>query len=105
MPLVLRYVDEREVMIERLMKFIHCDEGMKSKALSNKIISCVVNELSLEFSDCRSQCYDGTANMSGKYSGVAVHSLEKNELALYKYCTSHRLNLCVASVCQMKLGH
>ena len=103
MPLVLRYVSERGEIIERFIKFIHCDEGIRGKALSRKIIHCVVNELGLDLRDCRGQCYDGASNMSGKYSGVAAHILEENRLALYTHCASHRLNLCVASACQIQV--
>ena len=61
--LVLRYVDGRGKIIERFVNFIHCDEGIKGKAVSNKIISCIVNELGLDLSDCSGQCYDGAANI------------------------------------------
>ena len=57
---------ERGEIIGIFIKIIHCDEGIKGKALSNKIMSCVLNELGLYLSYFRGQCYDGPANMSGK---------------------------------------
>ena len=102
MPLVLRYVDSENKINKRFIKFIHCDEGVTGKALSDKILNCIVGELSLEITNCRGQCYDGAANMVGKYSGVAAHILTQNELAIYTHCASHRLNLCVASACQLQ---
>ena len=99
MPLVLRYVDEKGEICERFIKFIHCDDGIKGKALADKIVNCVVNELGLDIKNCRGQCYDGAANMAGVHSGVAANILKQNDLALYTHCASHRLNLCVASAC------
>ena len=56
--------------------------------------------MSLDIKDCRSQCYDGAANMRGKKSGVATYILRMKKLALYTHCASHKLNLCVAASCQ-----
>ena len=97
MSLVLRCVDESGEMTERFMNFIYFDKGIEGKALSNKIISYVVNEFSLDFSDCRGQCFDGAANISIKYSGIVSHIYKVN-------CASHMLNLCGASACQIQFG-
>ena len=40
--------------------------------------------------------------MAGVHSGVAANILKQNDLALYTHCASHRLNLCVASACQLQ---
>ena len=93
MPLVIRYVDGSNIIQERFIKFIHCNEGVSGEALKDKIIDCLVNELNLDVENCRGQCYDGAGNMAGKYSGVAARILNLNPLALFTHCASHRLNL------------
>ncbi|XP_065069046.1 52 kDa repressor of the inhibitor of the protein kinase-like isoform X1 [Rhopilema esculentum] len=97
MPLVIRYVDRDNNIQERFLKFIHCDQGVTGKALTDKILDCLVNDFNLDIQNCRGQCYDGAGNMAGKYSGVSSRILQLNPLALYTHCASHRLNLCVAS--------
>ena len=96
MPLVIRFVDGSNIIQERFIKFIHCNEGVSGEALKDKIIDCLVNELNLDVENCRGQCYDGAGNMAGKYSGVAARILNLNPLALFTHCASHRLNLCAA---------
>ena len=100
MPLVIRYLGKDNKIQEPCIKFIHCNTGITGEALTEKIVNCVTNEMSLDIKDCRGQCYDGAANMHGKKSGVATRILRMNELALYTHCASHKLNLCVAASCQ-----
>ena len=86
MPLVIRYVDGSNIIQERFIKFIHCNEGVSGEALKEKIINCLVNELNLDVENCRGQCCDGAGNMAGKYSGVAARILNLNPLALFTHC-------------------
>ena len=69
MPLVIHYVDKSGCIKERFLKYILCDTGTSGQALAEKIVDCIMNDFGLDLQDCR-QCYDGAANMSGKYSGV-----------------------------------
>ena len=96
MPIVIRYVDQENVIKERFLQFVHCDSGTTGQTLAGKIISCLVNKFYLCIQNCRGQCYDGAGNMPGKYSGVASRILKINPLAIYTHCASHRRNLCVA---------
>ena len=102
MPLVVRYVDRNREIQERFVTFIHCDSGISGKALKDKLITCITKELQLDINKCRGQCYDGAANMASQYSGLATRSRQINPLALYTHCASHRLNLCVATACQIQ---
>lgn len=100
MLLVLRYVYKNQQIQERFIKFLHCENGISGKAL--KKIDCLTNDLQLDISKCRGQCYDGAANMAGQFSGLATRIQEINPLAFYTHCASHRLNLCVAAGCQIQ---
>ena len=56
-------------------------------------------EIERDICYCIGQCYDGAANMTGKYTGFTACILIRNPLALYTHCASHRPNLCVAALC------
>ncbi|XP_046844785.1 52 kDa repressor of the inhibitor of the protein kinase-like [Xenia sp. Carnegie-2017] len=108
MPIVVRYVDSKQEINERFIKFVEC-EGMTGEALA-KNIEDTLNEVGLLLSNCRGQCYDGASAMSSKSKGVAGRILKKNPKALYIHCASHRLNLVVAKACgeqtvKNMLGH
>ena len=97
MLLVVRYVDGNGISKERVLEFIHCDTGTSGKALTNKIISSIRDDFTLDIMQCRDQCYDCVGNTAGRYSVVAARILEGNKVALYTKCASHRLTLCVAA--------
>ncbi|XP_062619607.1 52 kDa repressor of the inhibitor of the protein kinase-like [Saccostrea cucullata] len=61
-------------------------------AVSNIIIDFLA-ELNLNIQNLRAQCYDGAANMSGKYSGVQARILQVVPEASYVHCKAHSLNL------------
>ena len=99
---VLRNIDREDKTNERCIKVILCEESVTGKALSDKILHCILGELGLDITNCRGQLYDGAANMARKYSRVAAHILNQTELAIYMHCASHRLTLCVAPACQLQ---
>ena len=47
----------------------------------------------------RVQCYDGAANMSGKYNGVQARLLQTVPGAMYVHCKSHCLNVAIVYSC------
>ena len=102
MSLAIRYIDAEGNIQERFLKFIRCDSGTTGKALANQVVKCIKDDLGLDLKYCRGQCYDGAGNMAGKCSGLSARILELNSLALYTHCMSHRLNLVVASSCNIQ---
>uniref|UniRef100_A0A3B4ZP78 DUF4371 domain-containing protein n=1 Tax=Stegastes partitus TaxID=144197 RepID=A0A3B4ZP78_9TELE len=67
-----------------------------SKKTGEEIATMVEQSLSehgIDIADCRGQCYDNGANMTGKVRGVQARILRKNPLATYSPCASHTLNL------------
>ena len=87
---------------ERILQFIEWDTELSGNALNDKIINLITQKLQPDLQDCRGQCYDGAGNMAGKVPRVSSRVLSVNPLALYTHCSSHRLNLCVASSCQIQ---
>ena len=52
MPLVIRYAHRENNIQERFLKFIHCDQGVTGKALTDRIFECLVNEFNLDIQNC-----------------------------------------------------
>ena len=100
MPIVIRYVDSKNEINERFIKFVNCDTGMTGLALA-KNIEDTLDEVGLPLENCRGQGYDGASAMSSMRKGVSGRILSKNPKALYVHCASHRLNLCVAKACSI----
>lgn len=64
------------------------------------LIKDVLMRSNLPLNNCRGQCYDGAANMSGRRSGVATQILQEEPRALYLHCMAHCLNLAVQDSCR-----
>ena len=62
----------------------------------------LVRDLGLDVENCRGQGYDGSGNMAGKHIGAAKFVQNNYPKAIYIHCASHRLNLAVASACQLQ---
>lgn len=101
MVLVVRFVDSQREIREEFLRFLHCDAGTSGQAISNQILS-LVRDLGLDMENCRGQGYDGSGNMAGKHIGAAKLVQNSYPKAIYVHCASHRLNLAVASACQLQ---
>jgi len=96
MSQVIRFVDvdfeSKDVKIrESFLGFISLRS--KDAAATENAILDQLNDLELPLQDCRCQCYDNAAVMSGRISGVQKRILDKNPLALFLNCDNHSLNL------------
>lgn len=72
--------------------------GFHSTSLTNadvlfKLLKDVVIRFYLGLDNCRGQCYDGAANMSGKLTGVQAQMSAVYPKAMYVHCANHCLNL------------
>lgn len=99
MGIVLRYLAHGSQPTEKLIEFVECQETTGA-AIAEKIIERV-NELGLNMQNCRSQSYDGAANMAGVHKGCATKISELYPKAKYYYCLNHDLNLAVSKSCQL----
>ena len=100
MPITIRFVDSKNEIQERFIKFVNCDEGLTGEALA-KNIEDTLKEVGLPLANCRGQGYDGASAMSSMRKGVSGRILANNPKAIYVHCTSHHLNLAVAKACNI----
>ncbi|KAL3819974.1 hypothetical protein ACJIZ3_005879 [Penstemon smallii] len=81
MALVLRYVDEKGFIVERLLGIVHVTE---TTALSLK---AAIENLLLKYGIClsrvRGQGYDGASNMRGEFNGLKSLIMKENPTAYY----------------------
>lgn len=59
------------------------------------LITNVLTKFGLTISDCRGQCYDGAANVSGYISGLQKRIVDLENRAMKVHCVAHTLNLVV----------
>ena len=93
---VVRYVEvdfERKTVRirESFLSFIQI-----SQKDAESLVKAILRQLEqdkMELQDCRPQCYDNAAVMTGHRSGVQQRICEKNNLALFLNCDNHSLNL------------
>ncbi|XP_068115887.1 zinc finger MYM-type protein 1-like [Hyperolius riggenbachi] len=92
----IRYVDvnfeaKTVVVRESFLGFIQAHK--KDAASIANIILQQLEKDKLPFEDCRSQCYDNAAVMSGYKSGVQQRLAAINSKATFVNCDNHTLNL------------
>ena len=93
---IIRYVekDNETKTIEVKERFINFIEihGKKSEDITNSILKSLEDN-GLDIQNCRSQCYDNAAVMSGKISGVKTRIKKINPQIVFVNCDNHSLNL------------
>ena len=83
MSLVLRFVDSAGNVREDFVRFLHCEQGLSGKDLSEVILTCLANDLKLDVKDCRGQGYDGAGAVAGRKNGLCAHILKSHSKAIY----------------------
>ena len=63
-------------------------------------LQSIFNEVGISMTMLRAQCYDGAANMKGRYSGLATRIKGIEKRAVYIHCYAHLLNLTLQTACQ-----
>lgn len=102
LSLVLRFVDENNIIREELMDFLPCLDGTSGQALASLILDRI-GHYGLDPDHIRGQGYDGAGNMSGIFRGCSAFVSESCPKAVYVHCHSHVLNLCIAKACNLQL--
>lgn len=68
------------------------------------LITDVLARFELDIKNCRGQCYDGAANVSGHLTGLKSKILSIEPRAIYIHCFAHTVNLVVQdSMCKAQL--
>ncbi|XP_049405029.1 uncharacterized protein LOC125868415 [Solanum stenotomum] len=96
MVVVLRYVDRRGIVMERLLDIVHVKN---TSALSLKeTIANLLSQHSLSLSYVHGQCYDGASNMQGDINGLTMLIKKESRSAYFIYCFAHQLQLTLVGV-------
>lgn len=89
--IVIRWVDSDLSVHEEFIGYYAVATANAATIVAT--ITDALVRMQVELSDCRGQCYDGAATMSGSKNGVATQLLAKEPRALYTHCYGHALNL------------
>ena len=93
----VRYVQDNLQVEEYFLGFWPLRDTY-GESLFNKLTD-VLCTLDLPLAQLRAQCYDGAANMRGRYSGLATRVQEVAKMAVYVHCHAHQLNLALQQAC------
>lgn len=93
-----RWVDSSYEVQEDLIGLVQVDTT--DAASLSGVIKDILNHCNLDIHNCRGQTYDGDANMSGPFSGVAARLRRDEPRAHYIHCAAHCLNLCLQECAQ-----
>ncbi|CAL9706555.1 unnamed protein product [Knipowitschia caucasica] len=96
MSIILRCVQLKEIpeIKEHFLGFVKVEQTTGLNLSS--VILDLLDELKIQFDDCRGQSYDNGANMKGKHQGVQARLFSKNPRALFVPCGAHTLNLVIS---------
>ena len=87
----LHKTNENIEIREELIGFRHA-KSIRGERIADIIVQ-FLNEVHLDIRNVRAQCYDGAANMAGKYNGVQAKITELSPQTSYIHCKAHQLNL------------
>ena len=97
MSVCVRYVTDNFNIHERFIGF--WSTATTDGATLFALLTDILQGLGLSLNQVRAQCYDGAANMRGRYSGLAVRVQEVENRAIYIHCHAHLLNVALQSAC------
>jgi hypothetical protein len=96
MALVIRYVDRRGFLVERLIGLAHVTQ---TTAIALKeVVYFVLGNNSLSPSRIRGQGYDGASNMQGHLNGLKTLIMQDSISAHSIHCFAHQLQLTLVAV-------
>lgn len=88
---ILRYVSQEDCIEECFLKLLpitsHTGDSLCTSVLT------ALQEMEINFDNCRGQCYNNGSNMSGCYKGLQACMKEINPSAEWVPCATHTLNL------------
>lgn len=93
----LRYAKEN-LEVEEVFVGFYATADTRARTLFS-ILKDVLCRFNLRIENCRGQCYDGAANVSGKSGGLQALVQEIEPRALYVHCLAHTLNLSLQDLC------
>lgn len=88
---IIRYILMNGCVVERFAKFLPI-QNHSGESLFQSVLA-VLQDMDIDVNDCRGQCYDNAANMSGTYKGLQARIRQVNPLVEWVPCAAHTLNL------------
>ena len=85
------FVTKNVVIRESFLGYIEIHA--KDAATLETVITEKLESNNLPLADCRSQCYDNAAVMTGHISGLQQRICDRNPRPLFVNCVNHSLNL------------
>lgn len=96
---VIRTVNLEGEVSEDFVGFFEA-EKLTGRGLADLLLT-QLELLGLDVQKCRGQGYDGAATMQGYFNGVQAVVREREPLAAFVHCFTHRLNLAVSRTCDV----
>lgn len=99
LTLCARYLNGKYQICEKFLQFVEI-----TSTTGASIAASILETLEKLKINCRYICgqgYDGAAAMSGNSKGVQTLISDKFPAAIYVYCASHNLNLCLSSASEV----
>ncbi|CAN1121577.1 Zinc finger MYM-type protein 1 [Linum perenne] len=91
MAIVLRFVDMKGLIQERLFDVVHVKDTTSMTLYSS--ICLTLSSYKFAIQNIRGQGYDGVSNMRGEWNGLKALFLKDHPQAYYVHCMAHRLQL------------
>ena len=101
LSICMRYVDDQKEIKEVFLDFLYL-ERITGDYIGNTLLK-FYKESGIDIRACRGQCYDGAANMQSLKKGVASYILKESPKAVVTHCSSHNLNLSLASTSKIPI--
>ncbi|XP_049374828.1 uncharacterized protein LOC125839897 [Solanum verrucosum] len=96
MTVILRYVDRRRFVMERLLDIVHV-KNTSALFLKEAIVN-LLSQHSLSLSYVCGQCFDRANNMQGDINGLKMLIKKESTSAYSRHCFAHQLQLTLAGV-------
>ena len=100
--IILRYVNVQFTVKEHFLGFFHAVQTDGESLYC--LVQSVLSNFKLSIQDIVTQCYDGAANMSGIYKGLATRVKNDNSEAIYVHYNAHILNLVLVDAAKSLVG-
>ena len=97
LSIVLHFVDENLSVREEFLGFAECKSGVSGNAIATNLVDILKNKWHLNLENLCGQAYDGAGAMARRIRGVAARIMADYPKAVYTYCSSHVLNLCIVN--------
>ncbi|XP_045822720.1 zinc finger MYM-type protein 1-like isoform X2 [Trifolium pratense] len=99
--LILRFVDKKGFIQERLFDIVHVEDNNKFRALHFKEELCaILSQHNLDVSNIRGQGYDGSCLMREQWNGLQALFLNECPYAYHIHCFAHKLQLALVCASQ-----